>query len=289
MSTTIPTYDLTTFTEPDGQPAEVFFLGSQATAPTLPIAQPYRSNYYKIGLFVRGHATLKVNLESYDLGPGSLMLLSPHVIKQWPFMSAGHESLSIFFTKEFITAHSGLQLSKFPFFAHDAQPVLPLSEAQADTIGQLLRDIERKYETPHAYRAEILRSLIHILLHEVAPIYSQHHVKARTLLTRSQLIASDFKQLVNRHFATQRGLAFYASQLCITPKHLAATVKEATGRRAAEWIAEAVVLEAKVRLQQPAATVGQIADALSFSDQSAFGRFFRSHAGQSPAAYRQAR
>lgn len=287
MSIIIPVYQLNALAEPTEQPAAVFFLGPDSAPSQLPINLPYRSAYYKIGLVLRGHARLQVNLETYDLGPGSLMVLSPYVIKQWPFFSADFEGLSIFFTQEFISATSSLNLDSFAFFARDARHAFPLTLAQAESIGALLRSIEQKYVAPHAYREEILRSLIQILLHETAPIYSVQHVAASAAQTRSQLIAAEFKKLINAHYAAERSLAFYAGRLCITPKHLAETVKDATGKRALEWLAEAVLLEANVLLQNPALTIAQVADTLHFADQSAFGRFFRSHTGVSPAAYRQ--
>jgi AraC-like DNA-binding protein len=287
MSVTIPVYQLSNLAETEKKPAAVFFLGPNSTSSQLPINLPYRSNYYKIGLVLRGHARLKVNLETYDIGPNSLMLLSPYVIKQWPFFSSDFEGLSIFFTQEFIAANSSLNLDTFSFFERDARHVFPLTPTQAESIGDLLRNIEQRYDAPHDYREEILRSLIHILLHEIAPIYSQQHVAANTIQTRSQLIFAEFKKLVNTHYATERSLAFYADKLCITPKHLAETVKETTGKRAAEWLAEAVLLEANVLLQNPALTIAQIADTLHFADQSTFGRFFRNNTGVSPATYRQ--
>lgn len=287
MSVAIPVFHLNTLTDTEAQPAAVFFLGPNSAPTQLPINLPYRSNYYKIGLGVRGHARLQVNLETYDVGPDSLMLLSPYVIKQWPGFSADFEGLSIFFTQEFISAHSSLNLDTFSFFERDARHVFRLTPAQAESIGALLRSIEQKYDAPHAYREEILRSLIHILLHEIAPIYSLQHVSATAVQTRSQLIATEFKKLVNTHYATERSLAFYADKLCISPKHLAETVKETTGKRAVEWLAEAVLLEANVLLQNPTLTIAQVADTLHFADQSTFGRFFRNNTGVSPAAYRQ--
>ncbi|MCI1187171.1 helix-turn-helix domain-containing protein [Hymenobacter sp. DH14] len=287
MTAAIPLYQLNALSETAEKPAAVFFLGPDSAPSQLPINLPYRSNYYKIGLCLRGHARLKVNLETYDIGPGCLMLLSPYVVKQWPLMSADFEGLSIFFTREFIAANSGLNPDAFAFFERDANHVFLLAPAQAESIAAVLHQIGQKYAMPHAYREEILRSLIHILLHETAPIYSAQHVSAKAIQTRSQQIAAEFKQLVNRHYATERSLGFYADKLCITPKHLAETVKDATGRRAVEWLAEAVLLEAHVLLQNPALLIGQIADQLHFADQSAFGRFFRKGTGFSPAMYRQ--
>jgi AraC-like DNA-binding protein len=287
MSAAIPVYQLNALAEAAEQPAAVYFLGPHSAPAQLPINLPYRSNYYKIGLGLRGHATLKVNLETYDIGPRSLMVLSPYVVKQWPAMEPEFDSLSIFFTSEFMAAGSSLNLDSFAFFDRDAQHVFELTPAQADSMETLLRSIGQKYDAPHAYREEILRSLIQILLHETAPIYSAQHISANAVQTRSQLIASDFKKLINTHYATERSLAFYADKLCISPKHLAETVKEATGKRALEWLAEAVLLEANVLLQNPTLTIGQIADTLHFADQSTFGRFFRNNTGVSPAAYRQ--
>ncbi|GAB3638370.1 helix-turn-helix domain-containing protein [Hymenobacter arcticus] len=287
MSAAIPVYQLNTLTVPAGPPAAFFFLGPNSAHTQLPIDLPYRSDYYKIGICLHGSARLKVNLETYDIGPRSLMLLSPYVIKQWPFMSADMEALSVFFTKEFVAASGSLNLNAFAFFERDARHVVELPPAPAAAIADLLRAIEQKYDAPHAYRAEILRSLIHILLHEIAPVYSAQHGLPTTIQTRSQQLATEFKKLVNSHYATERSLAFYADKLCITPKHLAETVREATGKRAVAWLAEAVLLEASVLLQNPALPIAQIADTLHFADQSTFGRFFRKSTGVAPAAYRQ--
>jgi AraC family transcriptional activator of pobA len=286
MTAAIPLYQLNALTETEEKPAAVFFIGPNSAPAHLPIDLPYRSNYYKIGLCLRGNSRLKVNLETYDIGPNFLMVLSPYVIKQWPFMSADFEGLSIFFARDFIAANSSLNPDTFAFFERDARHAFQLTATQADSIAALLRSIEQKYDAPHTYREEILRSLIHILLHEIAPIYSAQHVAAKAIQTRSQLIAAEFKQLVSSYYATERSLAFYADKLCITPKHLAETVKEATGKRAVEWLVEAVLLEAHVLLQNPALTIGQIADTLNFADQSTFGRFFRKSVGVAPAVYR---
>ncbi|MDJ0364682.1 helix-turn-helix transcriptional regulator [Hymenobacter sp. H14-R3] len=287
MSAAIPVYQLAAFTEPAGPPTPFFFLGPNSAPTRLPIERPYRSDYYKLGICLGGSARLKVNLETYDIGPGSLMVLSPYVIKQWPFMSADMEALSLFFTKDFIAAHGGLNLDAFAFFERDARHVVELPPAPAARIAELLRAIEQQYDAPHVYREEILRSFMHILLHETAAIYSAHRGVAHPIQTRSQLLATEFKKLVNSHYTTERSLAFYADKLCITPKHLAETVREATGKRAVAWLAEAVLLEASVLLQNPALTIAQIADILHFADQSTFGRFFRKSTGVAPAAYRQ--
>lgn len=288
MNTTIPIFHLGALTEITEKPAAVLFAGpTAAPIPHLPLDRPHRNAFYKIGLCLRGSARLRVNLETYDLGPASLIVLSPYTIMQWAARSADCEALSIFFTKEFAAAGGGAGPDSFAFFAPDAHHVFPLPPAAAARLTALLHTIGQRYGAPHPYREQILRSLLQILLYDTAPLYQAQHVASTTGRTRSQLIAADFKQLVNTHYATKRNLAFYADKLCITPKHLAETVKAATGKRAVAWLADAVLLEAQVLLQNPALPISQIAEALHFADPSTFGRFFRNHTGLTPARYRQ--
>ena len=288
MNTSIPVFKLDGLTNPTEKPAAVLFAGpTSAPVPHLPLDRPHRNTFYKIGLCVRGTARLRVNLETYDLGPASLIVLSPYTIMQWVARSADCEALSFFFTKEFASAGGSTSPDSFAFFAPDARHVVPLTPAAAAGLAAQLYTIGQRYEAPHPHREQILRSLLQVLLYDTAPLYQTQHVASTRSRTRSQQIATDFKQLVTTHYARERGLAFYADRLCITPKHLAETVKAATGKRAGEWLADAVVLEAQVLLQNPALPIDQIADALHFAGPSTFGRFFRQHTGQTPASYRQ--
>ena len=288
MNATIPVFCLDTLPEPADRLAAVRFAGpAAAPLPHLPLNRPHRNAFFKIGVCLRGSARLRVNLELYDLGPGSLVVLSPYTVMQWVARSADCEALSFFFTQEFAVAGGGASPDEFAFFAPDAQHVLALPPAAAAHLTAMLHSIGQRYAAPHPYCEQILRNLLQVLLYETAPLYQAQHVTATAGRTRSQVIATGFKQLVNQHYATERGLAFYADKLCITPKHLAETVREATGKRAAAWLAEAVLLEARVLLQNPALPISQVAEVLHFANQSTFGRFFRAHTGLTPAAYRQ--
>jgi AraC family transcriptional activator of pobA len=155
--------------------------------------------------------------ETYELGPASLIVLSPYTIMQWIERSADCEALSLFFTKEFVVAGGGASPDGFTFFASDAQHVVSLSPDAAVHLTAQLHTIGQRYASPHPYREPILRSLLQVLLYDTAPLYTAQHVASTGGWTRSQLLTADFKQLVTKHYATERNLAFYADQLCITP------------------------------------------------------------------------
>lgn len=285
MSERIPTYQLQAFATTGTDAPEVYFPDYSSVKPQLPLHQPYRGDYYKISLCLRGSADLKINLEPYLVTPGCLVLATPDVIKEWGRVSEDYQTLSIFFTKDFITTNN-TATGKLHFFVAPPAYVLPLAATEAASIAASFRFLEQKYNTPNAQRDNILRSILNSLLYEIGALYSLQATGQGT--SRSQQLAAGFRQLVQTHCAEERSVQFYADTLCITPKYLSELMKEVTGRTASEWIAEAVVLEAKALLQDPALTVHQVAAGLQFADQFAFSRFFKRGTGLSPTAYRQA-
>ena len=289
MSDLIPTYQLRMFAQHDEVAAEVFCPPPHRAGgrPAVPIASPYRSDYYKISLCLRGSAELQVNLRPYAVGPGCLVLLTPHIIKQWTRMSDDYETLSVFFTSDFLTAHNA-QAGRLGFLLSLTAYVLPLAAPEAASIAASFRFLEQKYRTPHAHRKDIVKNIITGLLYELGALYDQPPAPLPAAPTRGQALAAAFRQLVRAHSAHAHGVAFYADKLCVTPKHLTEMVREATGKPASDLIAEAVVLEAKALLQTTALPMARIAEQLHFADQFAFSRFFKQRAGLSPTAYRRA-
>ncbi|MBO2009897.1 AraC family transcriptional regulator [Hymenobacter negativus] len=289
MSEHIPIYQLQAFASPAGAPVEVYFPDYAAPAkPKIPLDRPYRGDYYKISLCLRGAAELKANLETYTIGPNCLILATPDVIKQWLHIADDYETLSIFFTKDFITTNNAVT-GKLRFFVAPPTYVLQLSAAQAENLADSFRFLQQKYNTLSTERDNVLKSILNGLLFEIGALYDDHQpAPLPASHTRSQQLAAAFRQLVQVHSATARSVSFYAATLCITPKYLSELVKEVTGRTASDWIAEAVVLEAKALLQNPVLPIQQVAASLHFADQFAFSRFFKNSTGLSPTAYRQA-
>ncbi|RYU83369.1 helix-turn-helix domain-containing protein [Hymenobacter persicinus] len=289
MTERIPTYELRAFASGDPTAAQVFF-PDYATGgpPRIPLHRPYRGNYYKISLCLRGAAQLTINLHPYAVTPGCLVLATPDVIKQWTHLSADYETLSVFFTREFITANNAAT-GRLGFLVAPTAPVLPLSAPEAANIAASFRFLQQKYHTPNAQRTNILQSILLSLLFELGALYAgRQPLTAPAGGARRQQLAAAFRGLLQTHGAAVRSVAFYAAALCVTPKHLTEQVKAATGRTAREWIAETVVLEAKALLQDPALTINQVAATLEFADQFAFSRFFKNCTGVSPTAYRLA-
>ena len=103
--------------------------------------------------------------------------------------------------------------------------------------------------------------------------------------SRQQMIFERFLWLVQKHYREERGIAFYADKLCLTPKYLSTVIYQCGGRHASEWIRDYVILEAKALLKSRQYTAQQVSDLLNFPNASFFGKYFKAATGFSPRQY----
>lgn len=89
-----------------------------------------------------------------------------------------------------------------------------------------------------------------------------------------------------RNFRKERQIRFYASNMNVSTAYLSRLVKEISGSTINEHVTSLIYKEACNLLSHSSMSIGEIADALSFSDQSALTNFFKMRAGMTPLAYR---
>lgn len=128
----------------------------------------------------------------------------------------------------------------------------------------------------------LLRSLLLYLAGDY--IDGQAH---RPQLQRNEEITGRFLALVDANCEQQHSLDWYASELCLSTRYVANTVKETLGMTASSCIERALMQRAKTLLVSTPMPIQQIADQLGFQNQSHFGTFFKRHEGMSPAAFRK--
>ncbi|MEE0979743.1 MAG: AraC family transcriptional regulator [Muribaculaceae bacterium] len=153
------------------------------------------------------------------------------------------------------------------------------------------------HNSSNIYSKNISRSLI------AAMIYQMMHIADRAYVAdvsnkvtsksdgnnaaRRMNYVKEFMRLIHENYARERSLNFYADKMCISPKYLSTIIKESTSRSAAEWIDEYVMLEAKNMLRFSGMNIQQVAYALNFRNQSAFGKYFKHLAGMSPSQFQK--
>lgn len=103
---------------------------------------------------------------------------------------------------------------------------------------------------------------------------------------RQMELYNKFVASVKSNYMSHREVSFYASDICISPGHLARIVKNISGKTVSEWIRDYVILEAKVMLRLNTLAIYQISESLNFPNPSFFSKYFREKEGISPSQYR---
>ncbi len=103
---------------------------------------------------------------------------------------------------------------------------------------------------------------------------------------RTKSVFTEFMNLAVANFERERGISFYANEMCLTPKYLSKLVKENCGRTASEIIDSMVIAKTNNLLKHSDKSVKVIASEMGFSSQSAFNKFFKAKTGMSPLQFR---
>ena len=159
----------------------------------------------------------------------------------------------------------------------------------------LCRDISNMIESlsnkKHLFAEEINYAYFYILLTDMADMVWRRFKRSEpvhhTEMKRADGILKEFAELLTRHVKTETSIEFYAEKLCISKQYLSLIVKEKMRVTIGTAIAAMRTEIAARLLRDPELTIQQVAEQMSFSDQSSFGKFFKKHTGLSPLKYRQ--
>ncbi|MBQ8060703.1 MAG: AraC family transcriptional regulator [Bacteroidales bacterium] len=137
-----------------------------------------------------------------------------------------------------------------------------------------------------------LGALFSSLFYALSGIFEKEASSVKESLTPSQVrtktLFDSFLTLVSEYHTSERGMAFYASRLGLTPKYLSRLVKQYSGRSAPDWIDSFVILEAKNLLRYSGYSIKEIVFKLNFLNPSVFYKYFKAHTGMTPSEYRNA-
>lgn len=95
-----------------------------------------------------------------------------------------------------------------------------------------------------------------------------------------------FMMLVERDYKLSRDVAYYASQMNITPKYLTLIVRQMSHETPKHIIDHYTILQLKLQLTASRQSVKEIAWEYHFNDVSFFCRYFKRHTGLTPMEIR---
>ena len=111
-------------------------------------------------------------------------------------------------------------------------------------------------------------------------------IDSRSKSSSARLVAA-YTDLVERDFASGKGVADYAQSLGVTPTHLSRCCKQTCGRPALSLLNDRIIYEARVLLRETRTSVQDISKKLGFTSPAYFTRSFQARAGLTPSEFRK--
>lgn len=239
---------------------------------------------------------IEINLEKYTLEPDTFIATFPgNMVKLLDAAPDDLEANTLFFDLRFLqNVNINMSAIALPPLLKRPQPVQKLSHDEVNLLARYfeLLHLTALDDTNPQINKNIATSLIASMLYQIVQFY---HKRLSGILAdstdrpvgRRHDYVRDFIKLVHIHYIRERLVSFYADKLFISSKYLSMLVKEATGRTAARWIDDFVIMEAKNMLRFSGKNIQQVAFALNFPTQSSFGKFFKHITGMSPTEYQK--
>lgn len=197
----------------------------------------------------------------------------------------------ISFTPDFVLAqcHKRELVDAFYFFIGKNQQKVSLNTKSFLILSLIYKLLYQLYSDNELHLTpESLKQIsFHLFLSELRNIYGQFAADYHLNFSRNEYLTIRFLSLLALHFQQQHHVGFYASALYVTAGHLNKVVKAITGKNVKMLLAHALVIEAKIALEDSEKTIVEIGESLGFSAASSFSTFFKKHTGLSPKQYRK--
>lgn len=107
--------------------------------------------------------------------------------------------------------------------------------------------------------------------------------------SRKDEVLQKFVSMLYRNYRTEHEVTYYAEQQFLTTRYFSTIVKERSGKSPSQWIATALLVDARNLLKNTNMTIKEISDQLCFPNQSYFGKWFKNLTSASPLDFRKGR
>lgn len=235
-------------------------------------------------LVTGGTALIRINGRDYRIRANDIVILSPIHLVRMMHMAPGYRCRLVIAGKYIL--NESLALPYIQLYSHPVTHLEPDECALAASCmericGSILR-------TGHRLHSELVLNCLQFLLIELNNILiSGHRFETEKDSDRQNIVFNEFLSLLLKHYREEHNTEFYAARLNMSIHNLGRIIKSVSNVSPSDLISEVLFTEARRMLSETDIPVQQIAMILHFSDQSAFGKFFKRKAGISPAEYRK--
>lgn len=252
------------------------------------LRQPHRAAFYLILWFKNGTPVHTVDFHQVHPQPDSFLFVRKDAVQFFDQQNA-FETSTLLFTDTFFCEteqdHRFLQSSPlFNDFTGNQGPVPLLGTNRLRDIWLWMQQEES--HPADTFHSQMLRKYLYSFLLE-AEREQLNKGKGIRMQGANFEYFINFKELLEQHFRTEKGIGFYATQLFISAKVLTHITQLMLGKTPKQLLDERVLLEARRLLVHTENPIKTISFYIGFDETTNFNKFFKKHSGQTPAAFRE--
>ena len=247
---------------------------------------PNRWSYHRIGLVSEGEGNVKTGIFSYKAKKNTLAVVPSRIISSSSNWAPDTKGYVLLFNTDFFLENnfSHQIIGNKRMLTPAVQPYVHLTDEQAGEVYRIFESILAEKKQQEKVNNEMVAIKIAELLILGERLFEQEqHLEANQPLIES---IKRFVDMLDRYFASEHSVKFYAEQLAMHPNHLNALIKKHTGLSAKESIQNRILLEIKHLLHSTKLSIKQISDQMGFRDPNYFTTFFKRAEKLSPGHYR---
>ena len=255
------------------------------------LTEPFYSDYVGIVVCHQGTFRFCVDGTSYTTKADETVFLSKGIMLQVTESSSDLQFTLLFYHSENIRPMLGntvvtmrLYATIYPKACHIIHTGF---ENMLASYARMLQALEQQEDTS-PYSAYEEKLLLLAVTYRLCSIFSMSYKVAGKDMARKIEIFESLLKLIEDNYMRERSVAFYADQLCLTPKYLSVMVKSLCGNTVQQLLFKAIIRRSIFLMKNTNMSIQQISYELNFPNASTFGTFFKKHTGLSPKHYRMA-
>jgi AraC family transcriptional activator of pobA len=253
------------------------------------LVTPHRTNFYHVFLFENCQPKHVIDFISYKVKPYSLLFIDKDKVHQFDQL-LNYEGRVLIFTEDFFcTTENDLKFLRSTTLFNDINnnPQLNIDKKLFPKYSSIADDIyEEGKLPPDTSKQIILKNLLHnfLLLAEREKLKNKSNENNKGVDLDYALL---FKDLLDKHFKTDKSVSYYANKIHVSEKKLGQSTAKILGKMPKELIDERVILEAKRLLVHGNKTIKEVGFVLGFEEPTNFIKYFRKHTLKTPVEFRE--
>lgn len=228
-----------------------------------------------------------IDKKKYNVPKNHLVFIPPH--KEITYSENCVKNIVIAFSSSFYekSVKDSFILNSRLFFNEDTKIVITPSVGDESVLRNLiLNRLDLYKEKEHGIYIAVAHNCVETLIldgllaleEESSCFISVHSTYLDTV--------NKFRILLQKHYRTEKKVAFYSDILCVSPQRLSVMTKSVLGKGAKKMVVEKVANEALKMIQNSVLNISEISSELGFVDEANFSTFIRKNFGKSPSELR---